>query len=107
MSVVSQFTEVTSIAYDNIHDLLEKQKAGSINKNDQFNFFGIVTFMKSNSAKMTMVTLVDSSCGEEGRLKCNVFNGQSDLNRVDACWEIGDIIRCHRFTVSFQNMHKK
>lgn len=105
MSVVSQFTEVTSIAYDNIHALLEKQRAGSINKNDHFNFFGIVTFIKSNSPKMTMISLVDSSCGEDERLKCNVFNGQSDLNRPDSCWEIGDIIRCHRFTVSLQSLH--
>jgi len=107
MACVSQFpSELISIAYDNIHNLVNKHKAGLITKNDTFNFYGVVTFIKQSERRSNMhsVTLVDPSCTEEEKLKCNIFSGPTDLNKIESCWEIGDIIRCHRFDVSFKNI---
>ena len=45
------------------------------------------------------ITIVDESCRLDEKLKCVTFFANDDVHTITSNCEIGDIIRCHRFTV--------
>ena len=47
----------------------------------------------------TKITIVDDTCEYGDKLKCNVFESNNSLNKINDSCELGDIVRFHRFKV--------